>query len=78
MGNRHLVGERPLSHDVPARISKALGTTVRLWINLQGTVDAWDTEQARADWQPAAVYGALGLRSRLSGQLFSKARSPSR
>jgi len=51
-------GKRTLSPDVAARIAKALGTTVRFWINLQGAVDAWDAERARADWQSAVVYGA--------------------
>ena len=51
-------GHKRLERDVAAKIAKALETTTQFWINLQGSVDAWDAEANRADWHPKVVFTA--------------------
>lgn len=41
-----------------ARLSKVLGTTTRLWLNLQAAVDEWDSASQLADWKPGATFAA--------------------
>ena len=41
-----------------ARIARVLGTSTRLWINLQANVDAFDADRAARKWKPSATYRA--------------------
>ena len=35
----------------PLRLSRALGTTPQLWLNLQKNYDLWQAEYASTDWR---------------------------
>jgi antitoxin HigA-1 len=37
--------ERPVTPDIAARLSLALGNTARFWLNLQANHDAWHAER---------------------------------
>ncbi|HBN50452.1 MULTISPECIES: HigA family addiction module antitoxin [Thalassospira] len=54
--SRIINGHARIDAPLAARIAKTLGTTTLFWVNLQASVDAWDGEQAEADWQPQTVY----------------------
>ncbi|KZB54315.1 HigA family addiction module antitoxin [Thalassospira xiamenensis] len=54
--SRVINGHARIDAPLAARIAKTLGTTTLFWVNLQASVDAWDGEQAEADWQPQTVY----------------------
>jgi addiction module HigA family antidote len=41
-----------------ARIAKALGTSTRIWLDLQAAVDAWDAEQEARGWKPGRTFPA--------------------
>ena len=51
-------GRVRLEPDMAARIARVLGTSVRLWVNLQANVDAYDAERATRKWKPAASWRA--------------------
>ncbi len=51
-------GRVRLEPDMAARIARVLGTSVRLWINLQANVDAFDAERAARKWKPSAIFRA--------------------
>jgi plasmid maintenance system antidote protein VapI len=40
------------------RLSKALNTSARLWLNMQSAVDAYDAEKAAEKWKPKKVFEA--------------------
>ncbi len=52
-------GRVRLEPDMAARIARVLGTSTRLWINLQASVDAFDADRAARKWKPATVYRAV-------------------
>jgi len=47
-------GRARIEMGIAARLSKVLGTTAALWLNLQAAVDAWDAERMARKWHPAA------------------------
>jgi addiction module HigA family antidote len=47
-----------LDAELAARVAKVLGTSARLWVNLQAGVDAWDAERAALKWRPRATFPA--------------------
>ena len=47
-------GRVRLEPEMAARIARVLGTSVRLWVNLQANVDAFDAERATRKWKPVA------------------------
>ncbi|MBM3564591.1 MAG: HigA family addiction module antidote protein [Alphaproteobacteria bacterium] len=51
-------GRTRLEPDMAARIARVLGTSIRLWINLQANLDAYDAERAARKWKPATVFRA--------------------
>ncbi|WP_296988436.1 HigA family addiction module antitoxin [Thalassospira sp. UBA1131] len=54
--SRMINGHVRIDASLAARIAKVLGTTTAFWVNLQAAVDAWDGEQAEANWQPQTTY----------------------
>ena len=52
-------GRVRLEPDMATRIARVLGTSTRLWINLQANVDAYDAERAARKWKPSATYRAV-------------------
>ncbi|MBI4967817.1 MAG: HigA family addiction module antidote protein [Rhodospirillales bacterium] len=44
-----------LEPDLAARIARALGTSTRLWLNLQAGIDAHDAERTLGRWKPGAL-----------------------
>ncbi len=49
-------GRVRLEPEMAARIARVLGTSVRLWVNLQANVDAYDAERATRKWKPSATW----------------------
>ena len=41
------------------RIGKVLGTSARIWLNLQAAVDGFDAEQATRRWKPRLTFPPL-------------------
>jgi len=47
-----IVNERgSVSPDMAIRLSRALGTTPDLWLNLQKNYDLWHAQRSGTDWQ---------------------------
>jgi antitoxin HigA-1 len=51
-------GSAPTSPESALRISKVLGTTPQLWLNLQSQLDLYEARMKLKSWRPAAVHGA--------------------
>jgi len=49
-------GHVRVSPDMAVRLSKALNTSVDIWINLQAAADAYDAVQAAKEWEPRKVF----------------------
>lgn len=49
-------GHKRIEPTIAARLARVFGTTTRFWLNLQAAVDAWDAEQAAAEWQPCRTF----------------------
>ena len=45
--NELVLGKRSLSPDTAFRLAKLFDTTPDFWMNLQNSVDMWDTQQRR-------------------------------
>lgn len=45
--NELILGKRSITPDTAFRLAKFFNTTPDFWINLQNTLDMWDTLQAR-------------------------------
>ena len=39
-------GRVPMDAEMAARVGKVLGTSTRLWVNLQANLDVWNAERA--------------------------------
>lgn len=44
-------GRKSVSIDIAMRLSKALGTSPELWLNLQLAVDLWEARQEQSRWE---------------------------
>lgn len=51
-------GRAALSAETAVKFGRALGTTSKLWINLQHAVDVFDAEQKLKKWRPAVALNA--------------------
>lgn len=51
-------GKVRIEWELAGKIAAVLGTTPRIWLNLQANVDAWDAENALGDWKPLRTYPA--------------------
>jgi antitoxin HigA-1 len=51
-------GSAAISPESAFRLSKVLGTTPQLWLNLQSRVDLHDARQRLKDWRPVSVHPA--------------------
>ena len=47
-----------MDSEISARIGKVLGTSTRLWVNLQANIDVWEAERCARKWKPKATYPA--------------------
>lgn len=54
--SRLVNGHVRLEPEVAGKISRVLGTSVDLWLNLQAAIDVWDTKVALANWKPRHIY----------------------
>jgi addiction module HigA family antidote len=68
--SRIMNGKARLKPAIAARLGKALGTSARIWVDLQAELDAWDAEKEARNWKPgrifpAAVSHALQSRNRM-------------
>jgi addiction module HigA family antidote len=51
-------GRTRIEPAIAARLAAVLGTSARLWLNLQAAVDAWDAERETRNWRPGARFPA--------------------
>jgi antitoxin HigA-1 len=51
-------GKSRIEPRTAARIAKALGTSTRIWLDLQAAVDAWDAQREAQDWKPTRTFPA--------------------
>ncbi|MSO92214.1 MAG: addiction module antidote protein, HigA family [Rhodospirillales bacterium] len=51
-------GRARMDSEIAARVGKVLGTSTRLWVNLQSNIDVWEAERAARKWKPKATYPA--------------------
>ncbi|MCC7336554.1 MAG: HigA family addiction module antidote protein [Pirellulaceae bacterium] len=54
--SRVIHGKARIEAELAARIAKVLGTSERLWLNLQAGVDIWQARQKIRNWRPSATY----------------------
>lgn len=54
--SRIVNGHERVTPATAMRLSKALNTSVRLWLNMQSAVDAYDAEEAAEQWKPKKVF----------------------
>lgn len=55
-----IVNERAgISPDMALRLSRALGTTPGLWLNLQQAFDLWEATRTPGDWQKVQALPSL-------------------
>jgi len=54
--SRLVNGHVSITPDMAVRLSKSLGTSVQLWLNMQSAVDAYDAEEAAKKWKPKKVF----------------------
>ena len=56
--SRIINGHERVTPATAMRLSKALNTSARLWLNMQSAVDAYDAEKAAEKWKPKKVFEA--------------------
>lgn len=60
MSTKHLSrivnGHERITPTTAMRLSKVLGTTPRIWLNMEAAVDAYDAEKAAKEWEPRKVF----------------------
>jgi addiction module HigA family antidote len=61
--NGVIAGRRAVTAETAVLLSRALGTTPALWLNLQGAVDLWDAEQKLGPARPSRRRGTSGHRT---------------
>lgn len=49
-------GKSRIEAELAARFARVLGTSEKLWLNLQANVDIWEAKQKIKDWQPSKTY----------------------
>jgi addiction module HigA family antidote len=62
--NAVIAGRRAVTAETAILLSRALGTTPALWLNLQIAMDLWDAEQRLARSRPAPHRTARSTRAR--------------
>jgi addiction module HigA family antidote len=62
--NAVIAGRRAVTAETAILLSRALGTTPALWLNLQIAVDLWDAEHRLARARPAPHRTARSTRAR--------------
>jgi addiction module HigA family antidote len=61
-----LQAQRPVTADIAARLSRAIGSTTLFWLNLQTNHDAWHAERAPDLARIRRIKPGLGLKARLA------------
>jgi len=51
-------GHQRITPTTAMKVAKVLGTTSRIWLNMQAAVDAWDADQEAKNWKPKRVFEA--------------------
>jgi addiction module HigA family antidote len=51
-------GKARIEPAMAARLGKALGTSTKIWLDLQAAVDAWDANEEAREWQPLRTFHA--------------------
>ncbi|MBZ0255330.1 HigA family addiction module antidote protein [bacterium] len=54
--SRIVNGESRIEAEMAEKISRVLGTTPELWLNLQNSVDLFDAKTELKKWEPAETY----------------------
>lgn len=75
--NGIIAGRRAVTAETAILLSRALGTTPDLWLNLQVAIDLWDAEQRLRDRPRRAAAGDQGRRRAHSRHAARVARSRS-